>query len=213
MTPRLVVASTNKGKITEIRRLLAGCAVEVVGLDAYPEAPELPEPYDTFAENAGSKALTAAGYCAANGGELGSSPHASSEVCLALADDSGLEVAALGGRPGVLSARYAATDAERIARLLEEMKGLAGEARRAQFVCAIALAREGQLLGLWQERCEGMIAEAPRGEQGFGFDPVFLYGERTFAELSSEEKNAVSHRGKAMRAFAADFAEMIHDLT
>lgn len=205
MTARLVVASTNKGKIAEIRRLLAGHPVEIVGLDAYPGAPELPEPYDTFAENAGSKALAAAEYCAQEEPE-GSHP------CLALADDSGLMVAGLGGRPGVLSARYAPTDEERIARLLDEMKGLEGEARRAQFVCAIALARPGQLLGFWEERCEGQIAEAPRGEQGFGFDPVFLYGDRTFAEMSAEEKNAVSHRGKAMRAFVADFAEMIHEL-
>lgn len=199
---RLVVASTNQGKIAEIKRLLAGHPVEIVGLDAYPGAPELPEPYDTFAENAGSKALAAAEYCAREGG-----------TCLALADDSGLEVTALGGRPGVLSARYAPTDKERIARLLEEMKGLEGEHRRAQFVCAIALARPGELLGFWEERCEGIIAEAPRGDSGFGFDPVFVYGDRTFAEMSAEEKNAVSHRGKAMRAFVADFAEMIHELT
>lgn len=204
MIPRLIVASTNKGKIAEIRRLLSGYALDIIGLDAYPDVPELPEPYHTFAENAGSKALAAAEYCSAQGSE---------SVCLALADDSGLEVPALGGRPGVLSARYAPTDEERIARLLEEMQGLEGEARRARFVCAIALARAGELLGLWQERCEGTIALAPRGEHGFGFDPVFLYGDRTFAELTPEEKNAVSHRGKAMRAFAADFAEMIHELS
>jgi XTP/dITP diphosphohydrolase len=193
MTRRLLVASTNRGKIAEITRLLTGQPVEVVGLDAYPDAPELPEPYDTFAENAGSKATAAAEFCA----------------CWALADDSGLEVRALDGRPGVLSARYAPTDPERIARLLEEMGGLQGEQRRARFVCAVALARPGQLLGLWQETCEGLIAEAPRGSQGFGFDPVFLYGDRSFAEMSSDEKSEVSHRGKAMRAFAADFPELL----
>ncbi|MHB8997729.1 MAG: RdgB/HAM1 family non-canonical purine NTP pyrophosphatase [Armatimonadota bacterium] len=193
MTRRLLVASTNRGKIAEITRLLCGQPVEVVGLDAYPDAPELPEPYHTFAENAGSKATAAAEFCG----------------CWALADDSGLEVRALDGRPGVLSARYAPTDPERIARLLEEMKGLHGEQRRARFVCAVALARPGQLLGLWQETCEGLIAEAPRGSQGFGFDPVFLYGDRTFAEMSSDEKSAVSHRGKAMRVFAAHFPELL----
>lgn len=193
MTRRLLVASTNRGKIAEITRLLAPQPVEVVGLDAYSDAPELPEPYYTFAENAGSKAAAAAEFCG----------------CWALADDSGLEVQALGGRPGVLSARYAPSDPERIARLLEEMEGLHGEQRRARFVCAVALARPGQLLGLWQESCEGLIAEAPRGSQGFGFDPVFLYGDRTFAEMSSEEKSAVSHRGKAMRVFAADFPELL----
>ncbi|MEI6503323.1 MAG: non-canonical purine NTP pyrophosphatase, partial [Armatimonadota bacterium] len=178
MAQRLLVASTNRGKIAELGRLLAEYPVEVVGLDAYPDAPELPEPYDTFAANAESKALAAA----------------QDAGCLALADDSGLEVAALGGRPGVLSARYADSDTERIAKLLAEMTGLAREQRQARFVCAIALARPGKRLGLWQETCEGLIAEAPRGTQGFGFDPVFLCGQRTFAELSAEEKNAVSHR-------------------
>lgn len=189
MTRRLLVATTNRGKIAEIMRLLVGLPVEVVGLDAYPEAPELPEPYDTFAANAESKARAAAEFAG----------------CWALADDSGLAVEALGGQPGVLSARYAPTDPERIARLLEEMRGLQGEQRRARFVCAVALARPGASLGLWQESCEGLIGEAPRGDHGFGFDPVFLYGDRTFAEMSSDEKSEVSHRGKAMRAFAADF--------
>jgi XTP/dITP diphosphohydrolase len=195
MNRRLLVASTNKGKIAEITRLLEGQPVDVVGLDAYPDAPDLPEPYDTFAENAGSKAMVAADFAG----------------CWALADDSGLEVQALNGRPGVLSARYAATDPERIARLLEEMRGLQGDRRRARFVCAVALARPGELLGLWQETCEGLIAEAPRGSQGFGFDPVFRYGDRTFAEMSSDEKSSVSHRGKAMRAFAADFPALLEN--
>ncbi|MEI6500710.1 MAG: RdgB/HAM1 family non-canonical purine NTP pyrophosphatase [Armatimonadota bacterium] len=193
MTQSLLVATTNKGKIAELTRLLAEYPVQVVGLDAYPEAPELPEPHDTFAANAQSKALAAAQYAS----------------CLALADDSGLEVEALGGRPGVLSARYAASDPERIARLLAEMKGLTGEQRQARFVCAIALAQPGKLLGLWQETCEGLISEAPSGDHGFGFDPVFVHGNRSFAELSSEEKNALSHRGKAMRAFLSDFAQLL----
>lgn len=197
MAQRLLVASTNRGKIAEIGRLLAEYPVEVVGLDAYPEARELPEPYETFAANAESKALAAAEYAG----------------CLALADDSGLEVAALDGRPGVLSARYADSDPERIAKLLAEMAGLSGEQRRARFVCAIALAQPGKRLGLWQETCEGLIAETPQGEQGFGFDPVFTFGNRTFAELSSEEKNAVSHRGKAMRAFLSGFAELLAPLS
>jgi XTP/dITP diphosphohydrolase len=193
MTTRLLVATTNPGKIAEIKRLLADCPIEVLGLDAYPNAPELPEPFETFAANAESKARAAAEFA----------------DCLALADDSGLEVAALGGRPGVYSSRYAPTDPERIAKLLGEMKDFTGEQRRARFVCAIALATPEKTLGLWQETCEGLIAEAPRGDNGFGFDPVFLYGDRTFAELSAAEKNAVSHRGQAMRAFAADFAKIL----
>lgn len=193
MSRRLVVASANKGKIAELTQLLADFPVEVVGLNAYPEAPELPEPYDTFAANAESKALAAAEFT----------------DTLALADDSGLEVEALGGRPGVLSARYADSDSERIAKLLAELQGLEGAQRRARFVCVIALATPGKLLGLWREACEGAIATQPRGEQGFGFDPIFLHGNRAFAELSSEEKNAVSHRGKAMRAFRGDFGKLL----
>ena len=111
-----------------------------------------------------------------------------------------------------MSARYADNDTERIARLLAELGGLTGEQRRARFVCAITLAQPGMLLGLWQETCEGLIAEAPRGDYGFGFDPVFVYRNRTFAEMSSEEKNAVSHRGKAMRAFLSGFSGLLSSL-
>lgn len=193
---RLVVASRNAGKIREIRRLLAGVPLEVVGLDSYPDMPELDEPFATFAENAAHKAQTAAEYAGA----------------AALADDSGLEVAALDDRPGVYSSRYAPSDPERIARLLDEMKGLAGDQRRARFVCVIALADHGRLLGTWQETVEGRIAEAPRGTSGFGFDPVFLYCSRTFAEMTPEEKNDVSHRGKALRAFARDVPRRLDEL-
>lgn len=194
---RLLIASGNAGKIAEIAHLLAGLPVEVVGLDAYPDMPELPEPFNTFAENAVSKARAAATFAG----------------CLALADDSGLQVTALDGRPGVLSARYADTDEQRIARLLAEMQGLVGAQREARFVCAIALVNSDRVLGQWEGVCEGVIAETPAGENGFGFDPIFMYEGRTFAELSAEEKNAVSHRGRALRVFAADFPRIIHDLT
>lgn len=130
MTKRLLVASANPGKLVEISRLLAGVAVEVVGLAAYPDAPELPEPYETFAQNAESKARAAAEFAG----------------CAALADDSGLQVEALGGRPGVYSARYAASDPQRVARLLEELRGVAGGERKARFVCAVALARPGHTI-------------------------------------------------------------------
>lgn len=199
MPPRLLVASTNGGKIREIRALLQGLDLEVVGLDAYPEAPELPEPFVTFAANAESKARAAA----ALGG---------ADLCLALADDSGLEVDALGGRPGVYSSRYAPSDPERISRLLGELEQVPEEQRTARFVCAVALVQGERLLGRWLGTCEGRIAAAPRGDHGFGFDPVFLQGDRTFAELTAGEKNAVSHRGRALRAFAADLPGLLNEL-
>jgi XTP/dITP diphosphohydrolase len=190
---RFLVASTNAGKIAEVRTVLAHLCVEAVGLDAYPGFQGTPEPYLTFMENARYKALEAATFAG----------------CLALADDSGLEVAALDGRPGVLSARYAADDAARIARLLDEMHDLRNGQRAARFVCALALAAPTGLMGEWLGVCEGEIAEAPRGCQGFGFDPVFVHEGRTFAELSRAEKNVVSHRGHALRAMAADLPSLL----
>ncbi|MBU0607482.1 MAG: RdgB/HAM1 family non-canonical purine NTP pyrophosphatase [Armatimonadetes bacterium] len=194
---RLLVASHNAGKVREIALLLADLPLEIVGLDAVPDLDDLPEPYDTFAANAESKARTAAAHAR----------------CLALADDSGLQVPALNDRPGVHSARYAPTDEQRVARLLEEMAGLGGEQRRARFVCVIALADGHHTLGLWEGTCEGHITEAPRGAQGFGFDPVFQYGDRTFAKMTAAEKSEVSHRGRALRAFRHDLPEVLHDRT
>lgn len=188
---RLLVASGNTGKVREIARLLEGRAFEVVGLQDYPDLAELPEPHETFAENAASKALAAA-------------EHAG---CWALADDSGLQVPALNDRPGVYSSRYAPTDEQRIARLLEEMAGLQGDERRARFVCVVALAEPGRLLGQWEGVCEGVIATRPRGAGGFGYDPVFEVGGRTFAEMPAHEKNQISHRGRALRAFLESLSE------
>jgi len=192
---RLLVASHNAGKVRELRLLLADLPLEVVGLEVVPDLGELPEPYDTFAANAASKARTAAAHA---GG-------------LALADDSGLQVPALDNRPGVYSSRYAPTDEQRIARLLAEMSDLRGEQRRARFVCLVALADETRTLGLWEGVCEGFIAEAPSGTQGFGFDPVFRHGDRTFAEITAAEKSQVSHRGAALRAFLHDLPGCLHE--
>jgi XTP/dITP diphosphohydrolase len=127
-----------------------------------------------------------------------------------LADDSGLEVLALGNRPGVHSARYGgpgASDADRIARLLEELLA-AGGGREARFVCALALARRGTILAESEGECRGTIAAAPRGTGGFGYDPVFRVAglERTFAELSAAEKSAYSHRARAVAALVAGLA-------
>lgn len=183
---RLVVATRNEGKRAEIAQLLDGLGIEVLSLRDFPGAPEVDEPFATFAENAAHKALQTA--------------RAIGEWCLA--DDSGLEVLALDGAPGVQSARVAASDPARIAWLLGRMQSVPEGQRQARFVCAVALASPEGIQGQWEGTVEGQILSAPRGENGFGYDPVFWYEPlgKTFAELSRDEKGAVSHRGRALRA-------------
>lgn len=198
MTPRLVLATENEHKVGEIRSLLADLQIEVTHLGELDEIPELTETGETFAENAREKALI----CARASGEL------------SLADDSGLVVDALGGAPGVRSARYAgegATQAELIEKLLSEMRGIPDEQRGARFVCALALASPGGKVRRWEGRVEGIIADQPRGTGGFGYDPVFIYppAGQTFAEMAPEDKNAVSHRGNALKEFRRDLPDMI----
>ncbi|MFN0120072.1 MAG: RdgB/HAM1 family non-canonical purine NTP pyrophosphatase [Blastocatellia bacterium] len=194
--PPLLIATTNRGKIREISRLLAGLPYEITGLDSLDNAPPAPaETGETFAANA----LLKADYYA----RLTGWP--------TLADDSGLAVDALDGAPGVLSARYGgegATDAGRIARLLDALRETPDAQRTARFHCCIALT--GNLTGnpavrdvreIFAGSCAGLITRAPRGENGFGYDPVFLDPSfnRTFAELEPGEKARVSHRGHALR--------------
>lgn len=178
--PKLFLATANPGKAREFRALLP--QVEVVTLAEHPlEMPDETDP--TFEGNAASKA-----------------EHIVRSLGLAaIADDSGLEVDALGGAPGVRSARYApGTDEDRYLKLIEAMKGQAD--RTARFVCAMALAQPGAETVVVRGTCEGHIAEAPSGEGGFGYDPVFLVEPgRTMATLSREEKNAVSHRAAALK--------------
>ena len=183
--PTLVVASRNQGKVREIVRLLADLDVTVLSLADFPDVPEVPEPHDTFAANAIEKAVAVA----------------RATDSLALADDSGLCVDALDGAPGVRSARVAETDAGRITWLLEELAGIPPHRRTARFVCVVAVAGPDGAVETWEGRVEGVITEAPSGESGFGYDPVFLIPDlrRTFAELTADEKNAISHRGKALR--------------
>ena len=200
MPNTIVVASYNSDKVTEIRQLLKDLPVCVLSLRDLPEPPELTEPYSTFAQNAAEKAVTTA---RATG-------H------LALADDSGLVVPALAGVPGVNSSRVAPTDPERIAWLLDRMSELQGDERQAYFVCvAVAAAPSGEIQGTWQGRVDGIITKEPRGEGGFGYDPVFLYppDDQTFAELTTQRKNNVSHRGQALRAFAPDLTDILRTLT
>jgi XTP/dITP diphosphohydrolase len=212
--PTLLIATSNKGKVAEIASLLKGLDCRTIGLDDLPQVPPpVEETGTTFVENALIKADY---YHGATG-------------LLTLADDSGLEVDALEGRPGVYSARYGGenlSSAQQVALLLEEMKNASEEKRSARFVCVVALVGapgktsdmrsygwhldgalvdatvRPQIRQTFEGRCEGRIALAPRGAGGFGYDPIFIDAElgRTFAELSPEEKSSRSHRGKALRA-------------
>jgi len=184
----IVIATRNKGKKTEISDLLKGFPVDIKGLDDFGPIPHIEEDGDTFDENAYKKASFTA--------RILGFP--------ALADDSGLLAEALGGAPGVLSARYAgenATDEQRCQKLLQEMEGKTN--RKAAFECVISIAVPTGPALTYEARCEGLIAEQPSGSNGFGYDPVFYYPplNKTFGELSIEEKSHVSHRGKALGEF------------
>jgi len=186
----IVVATSNAHKVDEYRKLLADQKVELKSLLDYPGFPGVEESGSTFAQNASIKALAACKYCDVP----------------AFADDSGLEVEALDGRPGVFSSRYAPTDKERIAKLLKELEGC--ENRRARFVCAIAIAINGEVIETFEGTVNGVITTAPRGEGGFGYDPIFQPDgyEQTFGELPQEVKNRISHRAAAYRK-ALEFVE------
>jgi XTP/dITP diphosphohydrolase len=198
---KLFLASSNPGKLHEFRALACALApripVELELLPGFDSLPFFEEKAPTFAENALGKALHYSRLCDG----------------VVFADDSGLVVPALGGAPGVQSARYAgpqATSAERNAKLLEELRGKTGKERAAYFVCAIAVAERGQALAVVTDKAEGEILEAPRGSGGFGYDPVFFFPAlgKTFAELSVEEKNVYSHRGKAFGKLLATIPVM-----
>ena len=185
-----VVATRNRGKLRELSEILA--ALELVPLPDEVELP--PEEGETFADNALAKASAA---------------HAATGLA-AIADDSGIEARALGGRPGVRSARYAgpeAGDEENLKQLLRDLAHAAD--RSVAYVCALAYVDEGGAAHLFEGRCEGQLAEDPRGSGGFGYDPAFVPDDtgpgdrRTMAELSAAEKHAISHRGRAARELAS----------
>lgn len=185
----LLIATRNAGKVGELKRMLGDFPVRLRDLSEWPEIAEVDEIGSTFEENA---ALKARGYANQTG-------------LPTLADDSGLEVAALGGAPGVFSARYVgpqASDAERIARLLFELEAAGDAERRARFVCVIALAQPGiEHVKSFAGMCVGHLARESRGSGGFGYDPVFVpegFAE-TFGELPSEVKQQISHRARALR--------------
>jgi XTP/dITP diphosphohydrolase len=181
---RLVIATTNPGKSREIAQILSDLDFEVRSLSDYPPMPEPDETADTFAGNAEIKALAAA----AHTGEL------------TIADDSGLAVDALDGAPGIYSSRFAPTDRQRVAKLIDLLTDLPEHKRTARFICAAAIAEPGRVIATVEGTCEGRIIHEPRGSNGFGYDPVFLPkgSNLTMAELSDEEKNKISHRGRAL---------------
>lgn len=180
---KVVFATKNKHKVSEVRELLKGTDIEIVEVEGEFNPEETGE---TFEENAYIKAFEAA--------RMMNMP--------ALADDSGLVVDAIGGRPGVFSSRYEETDEKRINKLLHELENVAEPDRTARFVCAmVVVSPDGEKLFSTTGVCEGEIAFSPSGEMGFGYDPVFYFREKdvTMAELPMEEKNEISHRGKALR--------------
>jgi XTP/dITP diphosphohydrolase len=192
----LVLATKNAGKAKEFQQLLKDFPVEIKSLSDFGPIPEVEEDGATFDDNAYKKAAFTAKV-------LG---------LPAIADDSGLVVEALGGAPGIRSARFAgdnATDQENIKKLLDAMTGQSD--RRAAFECVISIAVPSGPALTYEGRCEGEITNEPKGASGFGYDPVFFYPAygRTFAELTSAEKNRVSHRGRALAEVAAEFDKIL----
>lgn len=198
--PRLVLATRNAGKVAELERILgaAGLQVDLVGVDAFPEVPEVPETGLTFAENALLKAMAVA----------------AATSLPAVADDSGLCVDAMNGMPGIFSARWAGRhgdDQANLELLLAQLAEIPEGRRTGHFACAAALALPSGEQRVVEGRLDGDICRAPRGSGGFGYDPVFVpQGERqTTAELAPGEKDAISHRGRAFRALATVVAELL----
>ena len=178
----IVAATGNQHKLAEYAQLLADQNIELKSLNDYPNYPEPEENGTSFKENACIKAVAACKYCDVP----------------AFADDSGLEVEALDGAPGIYSSRYAPTDPERIAKLLDALSGKTN--RRARFVCCIAIAFNGEIISEFEGEVKGQIADAPRGCDGFGYDPLFIPdgSELTFGEMSAEQKDGISHRRNAL---------------
>lgn len=197
---RILIATSNPGKLRDFRGAAAAHGVEVMALPGFAGIPEVVEDGVTFEENATKKAREY-------------SRHAPGEVVVS--DDSGLEVDALHGAPGVHSARYAAEephkaesntdDGQNNDRVLRELKDVPPEKRTGRFVCVLVAARDGEVVGVFRGQAEGMILDAPRGRNGFGYDPLFFFPEinKTFAELDAEEKSRYSHRGAAFRKLLA----------
>ena len=192
----LVLATRNEGKISEFKDLIADCGIEIKSLKDFGPIPSVEEDGATFEDNAYKKAAFTAKVLGVP----------------ALADDSGLMVGAVGGMPGVKSARYAgedATDRENILKLLKAMKDV--EERSASFMCTIAIAVPAGPALIYEGRCDGNITQEQIGKNGFGYDPLFYFSplKKTFEQMKSEEKNRVSHRGKAMAELRSEFDKVL----
>lgn len=183
---KVIIASNNKGKIREFKEILSPLGYEVVSQGESGINVEVDETGSTFSENAYLKAKAIFDM---------------TDNCCVLADDSGLMVGYLNGEPGVYSARYGGLDSDlkRTDLVLEKLKGVEEEQRTARFVCAICFIKaDGEKICV-EGRCEGKIGTEPLGENGFGYDPIFMYGDKSFAQVSSDVKNAVSHRANALK--------------
>lgn len=196
--PVILVATTNRGKLAEVRAILADLPVQLASLDDYPPMTEPVEDAPTFAGNA----------------EIKARHYARLAGCWALADDSGLEVDALDGAPGVHSARFAGPSCDPAAnnqKLVSVLKGVPAEDRSARFRCALALADSQGVLATAEASFEGVIVDDPRGDNGFGYDPHFLIPSlgKTAAELPPAEKNRISHRGQAIRLLRGDLEKLL----
>lgn len=193
---KLLIATGNAHKLREIRQIFNLPGLDILGMDSFPDAPEVVEDGETFEANAVKKAIT---LCRETG-------------LWTLADDSGLEVDALDGAPGVYSARYAGEHGDYLAnnnKLLDELAGVGD--RTARFRCAIALASPGGDVRVVESSCEGRIGYEPRGSEGFGYDPLFIPDgyDVTFSEMSAENKNAISHRGKALARARSEWSALL----
>ena len=183
----IVIATKNPDKRKELKELLKGLKIKVVSLDKYPASPKVREGSKSFWENAIAKAMAASKFTKR----------------LAIADDSGLETDALGGRPGIRSSRFAgigATYADNNRKLLKMLKGKKGKERRAQFRCVVALCNYPRVIGVVEGKIRGRISDTPKGRYGFGYDPLFIISRyaRTFAQLNPKTKNRISHRARAL---------------
>lgn len=181
----ILFASKNSGKIKEIRDILKDTNIKILSLNDFLDLPEIKEDGQSFRENALKKAESISKF--------------TGKICLA--DDSGLVIEYLGGKPGILSARWGKNDEERIQKVLNLLKGVPKKQRKAKFICALALFFPEGKSYIIEDECTGIIATSPRGSNGFGYDPIFIVPEynRTFAELDEEIKNKVSHRAKALK--------------
>jgi len=184
---KLVIATSNKGKVAEISALLKNYNIEILSLADYPDIQDISEDGSTFMENALKKARETSTFTG----------------LIALADDSGIEVDAIDGQPGVMSSRFAPTSETRNKKLLELLKDVPHKSRTARFICALALVRPDDFVWTTTGCCKGMITLKPFGKGGFGYDPIFYYKPlgKTFAEIPLETKNQISHRGIALKAF------------